>query len=87
MTAVLEPPSTDLPDPGLSLREREVLRAWVLADSKEEVGQKLFIAESTVNTHIARIRNKYEAVGRPATTKAALLARALQDGIVDLDQL
>ncbi|GAA1885125.1 MAG: LuxR family transcriptional regulator [Williamsia herbipolensis] len=87
MTAVLEPPSTDLPDPGLSLREREVLRAWVLADSKEEVGQQLFIAESTVNTHIARIRTKYEAVGRPATTKAALLARALQDGIVDLDQL
>ena len=84
---MLEPPSVDLPDPGLSRREREVLRAWVLADSKEEVGQKLFIAESTVNTHIARIRTKYEAVGRPATTKAALLARALQDGIVDLDQL
>lgn len=87
MTAVLEPPSVDLPDPGLSQRERQVLRAWVLADSKEEVGQKLFIAESTVNTHIARIRMKYEAVGRPASTKAALLARALQDGIVDLDQL
>ncbi len=87
MTAVLEPPSVDLPDPGLSLREREVLQAWVLADSKEEVGQKLFIAESTVNTHIARIRTKYEAVGRPASTKAALLARALQDGIVDLDQI
>ena len=87
MTAVLEPPSVDLPDPGLSLREREVLQAWVLADSKEEVGQKLFIAESTVNTHIARIRTKYETVGRPASTKAALLARALQDGIVDLDQI
>lgn len=87
MTAVLDPPTTELPDPGLSIREREVLRAWVLLDSKEEVGQKLFIAESTVNTHIARIRTKYEAVGRPATTKAALLARALQDGIVELDQL
>jgi DNA-binding CsgD family transcriptional regulator len=87
MTAVLEPTRTDLPDPGLSLREREVLRAWVLADSKEEVGQRLYIAESTVNTHIARIRTKYEAVGRPAPTKAALLARALQDGIVELDQL
>ncbi|MGZ8177007.1 LuxR C-terminal-related transcriptional regulator [Williamsia sp. SKLECPSW1] len=87
MTVVTEPPSTDIPDPGLSMREREVLRAWVLSESKEEVGQRLFIAESTVNTHISRIRTKYEAVGRPASTKAALLARALQDGIVDLDQL
>ncbi|GAA2064232.1 helix-turn-helix domain-containing protein [Williamsia deligens] len=87
MTAVLDPPSTELPDPGLSRREVEVLRAWVLSDSKDEVGQRLFIAESTVNTHVSRIRTKYEAVGRGASTKAALLARALQDGIVGLDEL
>jgi hypothetical protein len=38
-------------------------------------------------THIARIRSKYADVGRPARTKAQLLARALQDGLVQLDDL
>jgi hypothetical protein len=41
----------------------------------------------TVNTHLGRTRTKYAAVGRTATTKSALLARALQDGIIDLDEL
>ena len=74
-------------DPRLSQREREILRQWVLSDSKVEVGDKLFIAKSTVDTHIARIRTKYAAVGRPASSKASLLARALQDGIVGLNDL
>jgi DNA-binding CsgD family transcriptional regulator len=73
--------------PQLSNREIEVLRAWVLTDSKQAAASRLFIASSTVNTHITRIRNKYADVGRPATTKAALLARAIQDGVIDLDDL
>ena len=73
--------------PRLSDRELEVLRAWVLTDSKQAAGSRLFITSSTVNTHITRIRNKYAEAGRPATTKAALLARAIQDGIIDLDEL
>jgi DNA-binding CsgD family transcriptional regulator len=46
----------------------------------------LFITASTVNTHVNRIRAKYSASGRPANTKAVLLARALQDGYVTLDE-
>ncbi|MGJ0117930.1 LuxR C-terminal-related transcriptional regulator [Williamsia sp. MIQD14] len=88
MTAVLDPsPLRTLTPPALSDREREVLRAWVLADSKNGVGKRLYISESTVNTHITRIRAKYAAVGRPAPSKASLLARALQDGIVDISEL
>ncbi|WP_433599313.1 response regulator transcription factor [Nocardia sp. CA-135953] len=73
--------------PSLSPREREVLRAWILSDSKTEVCQQLYISAGTVNTHLARIRDKYHAAGRPASTKAALLARALQDGHIGLNEL
>lgn len=71
----------------LSHREVEVLIAWLQTDSKEEVGRLLFITKSTVNTHLARIRAKYGNVGRPARTKAALAARAIQDGYIDLFDL
>ena len=73
--------------PSLSAREREVLRAWMLHDSKNAVARSLFLSLGTVNTHLTRIRQKYEAVGRAAGTKAALVARALQDGIITLDEL
>ncbi|MEU6582480.1 LuxR C-terminal-related transcriptional regulator [Nocardia sp. NPDC046763] len=73
--------------PKLSLREREVLLAWIRCDSKEEVRTVLGIALSTVNTHLFRIREKYDAVGRPAHTKAQLVARSLQDGWITLGEL
>ncbi|MER7450791.1 LuxR C-terminal-related transcriptional regulator [Nocardia beijingensis] len=75
------------PRPVLSSREIEVLLAWIASDSKVEVGQRLFISLGTVNTHLTRIRDKYAAVGRPAPTKAALVARALQDALIDIDDL
>ncbi|MET9286328.1 helix-turn-helix transcriptional regulator [Nocardia beijingensis] len=75
------------PRPVLSSREIEVLLAWIASDSKVEVGQRLYISLGTVNTHLTRIRDKYAAVGRPAPTKAALVARALQDALIDIDDL
>lgn len=72
--------------PSLSRREVEVLMAWLASDSKDEAAASLFISASTVSTHISRIRNKYAAVGRPAPTKAHLLARALQDGYTTLPE-
>lgn len=76
-----------LPAPMLSGREIEVMLSWILNDSKSAVCQQLYISAGTVNTHLARIRDKYRCVGRPAPTKATLLARALQDGHLTLDQL
>ncbi|UGT60541.1 LuxR C-terminal-related transcriptional regulator [Nocardia asteroides] len=73
--------------PALSTREIEVLLAWFESDSKTEAGKRLFISQGTINTHLSRIREKYAAVGRPAPTKAALVARALQDALVDIDDL
>ena len=72
---------------GLSDREREVLLAWLHTDSKDHVGQTLHIAPATVRTHLQRIRGKYALAGRPAATKAALFARAVEDGLIGLADL
>ena len=71
----------------MSEREKEVLRMWLLRDSKTDVARSLYLSLGTVNTHLTRIRSKYEAVGRVAATKTALAARALQDGLITLDEL
>lgn len=71
--------------PVLSEREREVLIAWFECESKNLVARKLHISVKTVDTHIERVRMKYADTGRPATSKSALMIRALQDGIVDLE--
>ncbi len=73
--------------PSLSAREIEVLRAWLVCDSKDVAARSLFISPATVNTHVARIRDKYDAVGRPAASKSTLLARALQDGLITVEEL
>ncbi|MBY4401140.1 helix-turn-helix transcriptional regulator [Rhodococcus fascians] len=73
--------------PGLTDREIEVLLCWIRLDSKTEVAKALFLSLGTVNTHLTRIRAKYTSVGRSAPTKAALVARALQDGLVDISEL
>jgi DNA-binding NarL/FixJ family response regulator len=73
--------------PNLARREKEVLIAWFRTESKDVVAHQLQIAPTTVRTHLQRVRAKYAAVGRPATTKAALVARAIQDGIVNVDDI
>lgn len=86
MTATL-PRHAEAPRPDLSDREIQVLTAWLIADSKREVTERLFLADSTVSTYIQRVRAKYEAVGRPARTKVRLLLRALEDGHLSLADL
>jgi DNA-binding NarL/FixJ family response regulator len=73
--------------PTLSEREREVLLAWFESDSKSLVAARFGLSVKTIETYIGRVRIKYAEAGRPATTKAALVARALQDGLVDLSEL
>lgn len=71
----------------LSDREVEVLTQWLICDSKKEAAAALFISDATVNTHLARIRAKYDDAGRPAATKIALLIRAIEDGYITLNQI
>lgn len=67
---------------GLTDRELQTVVAWSRVSSKAHAAERLAIKESTVRTHIERARAKYAAAGRPATTKAALLARLIQDGLL-----
>lgn len=73
--------------PALSPREREVLISWFQTESQALVAKRLYITSGTVKTHLGRIRAKYAAAGRQAPTKAALVARAIQDGLITIDDL
>jgi DNA-binding NarL/FixJ family response regulator len=73
--------------PRLAPMELEALRAWFASSSKGLAAAMLGISPRTVDTYIERVRVKYAAVGRDAPTKSALVARALEDGLVTLDEL
>ncbi len=70
--------------PELTAQERRVLIEWLLTDNKDSVSKKLHIAPSTVRTHLQRIRRRYSEIDRPAPSKAALFARAIQDGLIGI---
>lgn len=73
--------------PALSARETEVLIEWFQSESKDFVAHRLGISPNTVNSHLERIRVKYAQMGRDAPTKAALVARAIQDGLIGVSDL
>lgn len=59
---------------------------WLRHDSKKAAAREMYVTESTLSKHIERVRRKYDALGRPAPTKAAMLVRAIQDGLIRLDE-
>jgi DNA-binding NarL/FixJ family response regulator len=80
--------ANDAPDrPRLTEREQEVLLAWFQCESKQLVAARCNLSPRTVEGYIDRVRVRYARAGRAAPTKAALVARALQDGLIRLDDL
>ncbi|MEU6414714.1 response regulator transcription factor [Microbispora sp. NPDC046933] len=73
--------------PRLSDREREALLLWFQSMSKESVARRMGISEATVRQYIDRVRVKYAKMGRPAPTKTALLARAIEDGLIQAHEI
>lgn len=69
------------PDP-LTEREVEVLRTLTLGLSNESIGERLFISEATVRTHVSNILGKLHLENR---TQAALYA--LKEGLVGLEDI
>jgi two-component system, NarL family, nitrate/nitrite response regulator NarL len=68
--------------PVLSEQERQALLLWFQGMSKASVGRRMSISENTVRQYISRARAKYAATGRSAPSKDALLARAIEDGVI-----
>jgi two-component system nitrate/nitrite response regulator NarL len=68
--------------PTLSEQERQALLLWFQGMSKASVGRRMAISENTVRQYISRARAKYAATGRTAASKDALLARAIEDGVI-----
>jgi DNA-binding NarL/FixJ family response regulator len=68
--------------PVLSQQELQALLLWFQGMSKASVGRRMSISENTVRQYISRARAKYAATGRTAPSKDALLARAIEDGVL-----
>jgi two-component system nitrate/nitrite response regulator NarL len=68
--------------PALSQQELQVLLLWFQGMSKASVARRMAISENTVRQYVSRARAKYAATGRAAASKDALLARAIEDGVL-----
>jgi len=73
--------------PRLAPQEIAALRAWFASSSKRLAAGMLGISVKTVDTYIERARIRYASVGRPASTKSDLVARALEDNLITLEEL
>ena len=64
------------------------LTAWTLArETARTNGYEHGVNGNTVDVYIRRARVKYAQVGRTAPTKADMLARAIEDGLVTPDDI
>ena len=66
-------------DSGLSQREQEVLQLVALGTSNKEIGDKLFISENTVKTHLRHILDKLHLANRSQAAAYAARAGMLTD--------
>jgi two-component system, NarL family, nitrate/nitrite response regulator NarL len=73
--------------PALSEQEQQALLLWFQGMSKASVGRRMSISENTVRQYISRARAKYAATGRTAPSKDALLARAIEDGVIQAGEI
>jgi two-component system nitrate/nitrite response regulator NarL len=73
--------------PRLSERERRALLWWFQSMSKASVARRMGISTHTVDMFIKRAGLKYARVGRPAPTKADMLIRAIEDGLVRPEEI
>ncbi|MFD0689757.1 response regulator [Actinomadura fibrosa] len=71
----------------LSERERTALLWWFQSMSKRSVARRMGVSVHTVEMYIKRARVKYAQAGRPAPTKADMLARAIEDGLITPEEV
>lgn len=69
--------------PLLSPQETLALQLYASGLKLDSVARRMGVARTTAREYIARVRAKYEAVGRPAPTKIDLYNNASQDGLLE----
>ena len=79
--AALDADEDFLADP-LSDLEARILTHYASGESSACVARTLSVSKNTVNTYIARIRDKYREAGRHADSRVDLFRRAAEDGLV-----
>lgn len=63
-------------------REAEVLGLYLSGLAAKQVAHRLGLKESTVKEYLRRVRARYAAAGRPASTRMELYFRAVEDGLL-----
>ena len=66
----------------LSDLEARILTHYASGATSACVARTLSVSKNTVNTYIARIRDKYREAGRHADSRVDLFRRAAEDGLV-----
>ena len=66
----------------LSDLEARILTHYASGERSACVARTLSVSKNTVNTYIARIRDKYREAGRHADSRVDLFRRAAEDGLV-----
>lgn len=66
----------------LSDLEARILAHYASGERSGSVARALNVSKNTVNTYIARIRDKYRESGRPAESRVDLFRRAAEDGLL-----
>jgi DNA-binding NarL/FixJ family response regulator len=66
----------------LSTREVEVLREAALGRTNREIGERLFISEETVKSHVAHVLAKLDLQNR-----TQMVAYAVRHRLVDMEEM
>jgi DNA-binding NarL/FixJ family response regulator len=77
-------PAAD-PPPPLSPQERRALVLYASGLPLKSVAEHLDISTETAKTYLGRVREKYAQAGREARTKIALHRRAVEDGLLAVE--
>ncbi len=76
-----DPARSQLADPGLAPREKELLKWLAQGLTNQQIGGRMFVSEGTIKQYLSHIGDK---MGLKSRTQ--ILVRAIQLGVVDLTE-
>ncbi len=77
--------ASDVERPDLSIQEERTLVLYASGLTLDEVAEAMNVKQGTAKTYLNRVKAKYEAAGRPVSTKIDLNRVAEADGYLSAD--